>query len=316
MRLEDEYVQDAETRARRVGPRNCWTGGEAGLAADVIRLIKERTILLSTIDELERHNADLRAAVARRLAPAVAVPAELSALLPGVTFVEASPPPPAEFKVERVGASMSPEQLRAAWSAIEEKARSSRVPQEPVESLRLLPASPATRLVGIAGRAGAGKNAVASMIPGAAVVQLADPLYAALAAMLGVPESVLRNRAYKGAVLPDIGKSPRQLLQTLGTEWGRATVSPDVWIRIAERRIASLAASGVAVVAVADVRFDNEADWIRNHGGRVWHVQRNDLAPDDHASESGIAIHDCDVVIDNSGTLEDLRKAVESALAR
>lgn len=315
MRLEEAYVADAEKRARRVGPRNCWTGGEAGLAADIIRLINERKTILATIDELERHNADLRSAVEKRLSAVVEVPPELSAMLPGVTFVEATPQPPAEFKVTRVGASMSPEQLRAAWSAIEEKARSSRAPKEPAQSLEVLTASAGVRLIGISGRAGAGKNAVAGMIDGAAVVQLADPLYAALAAMLGVSESILRHRSYKGAPLPDIGKSPRQLLQTLGTEWGRSMVSPDIWIRMAERRIDALAASGVATVAVADVRFENEAEWIRGRGGQIWHVRRSDVTADGHASENGIAVLDGDVVIDNSGTLDDLRRAVEAALA-
>lgn len=313
-RLPDDYIQKALQDARRF--QGTWDQGTSGsLAAHTYRLITERRQLLATIDELERRNADLRAAVETRLA-AAEVPAEIAALHPGVTFQPAAPQPPAEFKPSRLSSSLPDGQLQAAWAAIAAKSRSVREAREPIESVRIdAPEAIAKkpRVVGVAGRAGSGKNAVAAMIPGAAVIQLADPLYAAVAVMLGVPEALLRHRAYKSAPLPGIGKTPRQLLQTLGTEWGRHLVGEDVWIRMAERRIEQFAAAGVTVVAIADVRFENEAEWVRARGGEIWHVYRHGLADDDHASEAGIKVEAADRVIDNSGTLDDLRQAVQAA---
>ena len=40
-------------RMRRYGPSNCWTGTTGTLAADVSRLLAERTRLLEQIDELK-----------------------------------------------------------------------------------------------------------------------------------------------------------------------------------------------------------------------------------------------------------------------
>lgn len=64
--LTDEYLADAEKRARRFMGQWCGTSGS--LAADVIRLLKERQRLMQTITTLEEHNAALRNAVETRLA--------------------------------------------------------------------------------------------------------------------------------------------------------------------------------------------------------------------------------------------------------
>lgn len=64
--LTDEYLADAEKRARRFMGQWCGTSGS--LAADVIRLLKERQRLMQTITTLEEQNAALRNAVETRLA--------------------------------------------------------------------------------------------------------------------------------------------------------------------------------------------------------------------------------------------------------
>jgi hypothetical protein len=172
-------------------------------------------------------------------------------------------------------------------------------------------------VIGITGRAGAGKNTVADLIPGAVVVQLADPIYAAIAAMLGVPEAQLRDRRLKELAIPALGKSPRQLLQTLGTEWGRDLVDRHLWLKLAHERILKLARAGAEVVVVADVRFPNEAEWIRERlGGEVWEVRRPGLpAVAGHSSEAGLPAELVDRRIDNDGSLDDLRLAVATARA-
>jgi len=170
------------------------------------------------------------------------------------------------------------------------------------------------RLIGITGRAGAGKNTVAAMVPGAVTIQLADPLYAMVAAMTGLPESLLRDRQAKERPLPGLGKSPRQLLQTLGTEWGREQLGRDVWVSLCQRRVEQLAEAGWDAVVVADIRFDNEAAWVRRAGGEVWEVVR----PHDgtgqgvryHSSEAGVAADLVDRRIVNDGSLDELRAAV------
>jgi hypothetical protein len=169
------------------------------------------------------------------------------------------------------------------------------------------------RVIGIAGAAGSGKNTVAAMVPDSITIQFADPMYAMVAAMTGIPESVLRDRAFKERPIPALGCSPRRLLQTIGTDCGRRMISPDVWVRLAARRVEQLAADGWATVVLADVRFPNEAEWIRHGmGGQVWRVERPGLVPitDQHASEAGLPAEAVDRVIVNDGDLEQLRAAV------
>lgn len=170
------------------------------------------------------------------------------------------------------------------------------------------------RVIGLAGYAGSGKNAAADAT-GGHVIGFADPLYAALAVMLGVPEEQLRARATKELPMA-CGKSPRDLLRTLGTEWGRQLVREDLWVWRARQRIEAAGRQGIALVVVADVRFPNEAAYIRDElGGEIWWVDRPGVEPGGHVSDQSIRPMDCDRVIVNRGTLDDLRMAVAAALA-
>lgn len=216
-----------------------------------------------------------------------------------------------------VASSVPPEQLEELWRPIRERQqammeRIKSLPERPAES------RPATLVVGIAGAAGSGKSLVASMIPGAAVVQLADPIYAAIAAMFSVPEASLRSQAIKATPLPQaMFTTPRKLLQTLGTEWGRNLISEQIWILQASNRITKLREAGAAVIAIPDVRFANEARWIRDDlGGVIWHVQREGSAADEHASESGIEVDPRDTVLTNDGTPAELQEQVLRAMQR
>jgi len=253
-----------------------------------------------TMEQAQRATAEAEPVVLADL------PAEFLERIKGVDIKPATETAPAEFKIERIGGSMSPEQLEAAWAGI--KARREEMMariHEPVKD-RL----DRRRIIGIAGRAGAGKNTVAEMIPGAAVFGFADPLYEGLAAMLGVPEDMLRSRRNKETPLKWLGKSPRELMQTLGTEWGRGMVAQDIWLRLAKRRIETYGGT----IVFSDVRFDNEAEWIRNQGGEVWLVERDQETHHTHSSEAGISPHLIDRVIDNRGPLEQTRMLVELAL--
>lgn len=168
------------------------------------------------------------------------------------------------------------------------------------------------RVIGFAGYAGCGKNAAAEAT-GGLVLGFADPLYAALAAMLGVPESQLRARATKELPLA-CGASPRDLLRTLGTEWGREIVREDLWVWRARQRIEEATAIGTAVIAICDVRFPNESAFVRSQGGQLWWISRPGVEAGGHTSDRALAAEDCDRVIENAGSLEQLRWAVQAAM--
>jgi hypothetical protein len=172
-------------------------------------------------------------------------------------------------------------------------------------------------LIGLCGPAGAGKNTVAEFLTDFRQIAFADPLYQCVSTITGLPVSQLQDRAVKEAVIPWLGKSPRQMLQTLGTEWGRGSVHEEIWIRIALERAKPELAAGRSVV-ITDVRFDNEAQAIADAGGEVWRVARPgwrclDDASASHSSEAGVSDHLIARIIDNSGSLDALRLQLAAA---
>lgn len=70
------------------------------------------------------------------------------------------------------------------------------------------------------------------------------------------------------------GRSPRFAMQRLGTEWGRGLIHPDLWIELWRRDAERLILSGHSVVA-DDCRFPNEANALKNLGGKIINI-RND----------------------------------------
>ena len=171
-------------------------------------------------------------------------------------------------------------------------------------------------VVGVTGAAGAGKGTVASMLDWHEV-SFADPLYDMISTMTGYSVEQLKDRQFKEQVIPWLGKSPRQLLQTLGTDWGRDIVAKDVWRKIGARRIRAAHLAGITCVAVPDVRFDDEADLIHDEfGGVIWEVTRPGAQTCvGHVSESGLSRNRIDRTLVNAGTLDEFREVVQAAAA-
>ena len=170
------------------------------------------------------------------------------------------------------------------------------------------------RIVGIAGHAGSGKSAAADYLMGDygyQRVKLAGPLKDALRA-IGLSEREIEGDLKEVPCDLLCGKTPRHAMITLGTEWGRDMIGPDFWIKTWARKTRELLKQGFRVVC-DDVRFPNEADAIRALGGSVIRIHRPGFAPSAHISEAqGFAT---DWIIENNGTLGDLRRRIDDALA-
>lgn len=109
----------------------------------------------------------------------------------------------------------------------------------------------------------------------------------------------------------------REFLQKLGTEAMRENLHENVWVN------ALFADYGKRDNwIVSDVRFPNEAQAVKNFGGVLIRIERN--LPDIpykrleqlHPSETSLDEWEFDYRIFNNGTLEDLRKVVESLLLK
>jgi hypothetical protein len=181
---------------------------------------------------------------------------------------------------------------------------------------------PGLMVFGITGRANAGKNETARLLGATHIIEFAEPLYRMISAMTDIPVWKLKDRAFKEQVIPWLGKSPRQLLQTLGTDWGRDMICPDVWIRIAKQKIAGAIVetqfcSRPTIIALPDLRFDNEAEMlIEEFGAVILETVRPDASTcAAHVSEAGISRHLISKTLVNGGSLDDFREVVRSAVA-
>jgi ABC-type dipeptide/oligopeptide/nickel transport system ATPase component len=128
--------------------------------------------------------------------------------------------------------------------------------------------------------------------------------------------------------------TPRFVLQTLGTEFGR-NVHPDIWIMSTIAKTKKVLQTGYAIqpfraiykcdiVTASDLRFVNEAQaWI-NAGGEIWLITRPNMSDIDkagvvnHASEQDYKNPEMQKYVSrhllNDGDLNYLKKAVLAAL--
>ena len=171
---------------------------------------------------------------------------------------------------------------------------------------------PTLPIIGIAGHARAGKDTVAQFIREeylAMTYAFAEPLKAMLRA-LGLDEQDL-NGWRKEEINHEFYASPRHMMQTLGTEWGRDSINENIWVIAAAKRIQHLSqVQPDTTIIVTDVRFENEADFIRKHGFLI-HIERpiQRIDGSTHRSENPIRINEAeDSVIVNDGDLEQLRE--------
>lgn len=119
----------------------------------------------------------------------------------------------------------------------------------------------------------------------------------------------------KERLLPQIRTTTRHILQTLGTEFGRGCIHPDLWLFCWQARADRFLQAGASVIC-DDVRFHNEADLIRSMGGEIWHLSRPGVTSrTSHASEGSLDDYPhFSRFIDNSGSIHDLYAQLPPAL--
>jgi energy-coupling factor transporter ATP-binding protein EcfA2 len=138
-----------------------------------------------------------------------------------------------------------------------------------------------TAILGLHGPAGCGKSTLAALLQarGYHRISCAAPIRCMLAALLreaGIDEdrvfSLLHTQEGKKTPIPQLcDRTPRELLQTLGTEWGRDRVSPSLWtdLMIAKISAANEDLLGPSGIVIDDVRFQEEVDALHSIGGEV-----------------------------------------------
>ncbi len=104
----------------------------------------------------------------------------------------------------------------------------------------------------------------------------------------------------KEVIIPELGRSTRYLMQTIGTEWGRDIVHQHIWLAPIKNAIAR----GESIV-VDDVRFENEFALLQNAGATLIRVDRPATDSTNHQSEGRLDDFPFDFRITNNWTKEE-----------
>ncbi len=173
-------------------------------------------------------------------------------------------------------------------------------------------------LIGLTGKARSGKDTSANFMVdehGFNGAAFAAPLKVAASVIFGLPLEHFYEDDLKEVVDSFWNLSPRQMLQKLGTEACRKVFSEDIWIRSLENSFQQAFDASYNLV-ITDVRFDNEADFIRSKGGVIVHVVSGrestlETSAQNHSSEAGVTFKEGDQILNNRGSIADLGFAVD-----
>ena len=162
-------------------------------------------------------------------------------------------------------------------------------------------------IIGLSGLKGSGKSTAANFLveDGFVKMSFAEPIKRMLACVGLSSEELYGDRKQEPSYILD-GKTPRYAMQTLGTEWGRDLISPNIWVNIIKNGIKEL---GGNFIVIDDCRFPNEIAMILDMKGIIVYIDR-DGEVGDHASEREVKSLHRNITVENKSSLVDLQEAV------
>lgn len=200
-------------------------------------------------------------------------------------------------------------------------------------------------IYGFVGFIGSGKNTAANFLieQGVKLDSFAAPLKDAVSAIFGWPRHLMEGDTTESRDFretPDLFWSrrlgidnftPRMGLQLIGTDVMREHFHKDIWLNSLEYRLRSNEGKDVVIT---DVRFRNELDLIKSIGGAIIWIKKEETPQwfedavkansgnvlskkimstryrDVHTSEWDWCGYDFDYVVENNGTVDELKEKV------
>ena len=182
-------------------------------------------------------------------------------------------------------------------------------------------------IIGISGKAGSGKDTAAKMLEvlyanpdisyedfankryknfaDIQIVHFADSLKETAQVLFRIGEWETNTQEGKKTTINWIGKTVRELLQGIG-QGLRDAIDPNLWVKILFANTEDW-----SNYIIADVRYPNELEAIKERNGVLIRIDRNGAGAGDHSSETALDdYNDWDVHIENNGSLESLFEAM------
>ena len=160
-------------------------------------------------------------------------------------------------------------------------------------------------MLGILGRKGSGKDLIADYISlhhNYQKISFAMPLKHGAQHLFGLTHSQV-NENFKDVIDIRYNKTPRELLQWLGTDVFRKQLQDDFWIKRAMHDIN-------LPVVISDVRFQNEVDEIRRRNGIIIKVVRPGIPLDEKENNIDV-VRNVDFILLNNSSVESLYRRLD-----
>ena len=182
-------------------------------------------------------------------------------------------------------------------------------------------------IIGISGKAGSGKDTAAKMLEvlyanpdisyedfanrryknfaDILIVHFADALKETAQVLFRLGEWEVNTQEGKKTTINWIGKTVRELLQGIG-QGLRDTIDPNLWVKILFANT-----KGWSNYIIADVRYPNELEAIKERNGILLRIDRKGAGAGNHSSETALDDYkEWDVHIENNNSIEDLFEAI------
>lgn len=122
------------------------------------------------------------------------------------------------------------------------------------------------KVIGFVGKMKSGKTTGAKHLVDTQLytrLRVADGLKKMLKDGLGVPEEYIDGDLKNAPCEQLCGVSARHAMVTLGTEWGRNLIHPDLWVKCIDTQMRDLIYQEHTKFVIDDIRFLNEAKWLK-----------------------------------------------------
>lgn len=177
------------------------------------------------------------------------------------------------------------------------------------------------RLIAISGKMGSGKDTLTNIILNYFInknikcknIKFADNLKKSSSLITNT--TIFDNYNNKDVLIENLNMSIGRFQQIFGTLM-RENVNSDIWVYPV---IDFYLNNPDTICVISDCRFKNEAKMIKNNGGLIFRINKENKSENtrdsEHISETDMDDYcDYDLVINNNGSIEDLEKIINSYL--
>lgn len=178
-----------------------------------------------------------------------------------------------------------------------------------------------SKIIAVSGKIGSGKSTlcdiIGSMVGQHKILAFADDLKHIVSILCGLPIGSMYTEEGKNTFVESYGMTAGEMLQKIGTDVLRQHFDTDIWVKSLYNKIKE-----GDMVLIPDVRFPNEAQFLRDKGATLIRINGDPVGnrakskrDQTHPSETALdSWADWDLVIENDGTLEELKEKVQKFL--